>query len=96
MILNRSQVRAKQGSSFCRTMIWGAAFTAILGATLIFAPAAAAADTEAIAKSAGQKWVLKSEATGKRASTEIKDGDNRWAKLRVRIDTADVWERFTP
>ncbi|MFI0977781.1 endonuclease/exonuclease/phosphatase family protein [Streptomyces sp. NPDC021093] len=68
---------------------------ALLGAMLVFAPAASAADTGAIAKSAGQKWVLKSEANGKYVSSEIKDGDDQWAKLRARADTPGAWERFT-
>ncbi|MEV1041788.1 MULTISPECIES: endonuclease/exonuclease/phosphatase family protein [unclassified Streptomyces] len=80
---------------FRRVVSWIAAFAAISGVALTFAPAASAADTEAIAKSAGQKWALKSEATGKYVSTEIKDGDNQWAKLRARSDTTGAWERFT-
>lgn len=80
---------------FRRVMSWVVACAAIWGVALVFAPAASAADTEAIAKSAGQKWALKSEATGKYVSTEIKDGDNQWAKLRARGDAIGAWERFT-
>lgn len=80
---------------FRRILSWVAAFAAILGVTVAFAPAASAADTEAIAKSAGQKWVLKSEATGKYVSTEINDAGNQWAKLRARSDAPGAWERFT-
>lgn len=68
---------------------------ALLGVALVSAPSASAADTGAIAKSAGQKWTLRSAANGKYVSSEIKDGGNQWAKLRARSDSPGAWERFT-
>lgn len=52
-------------------------------------------DAGAIAKSAGQKWALKSLANGKYVSVEMNDrGAYRW-RMRARSDTVGSWERFT-
>ncbi|MFE5244599.1 MULTISPECIES: endonuclease/exonuclease/phosphatase family protein [unclassified Streptomyces] len=53
------------------------------------------ADAEAVAKSAGQKWALKSARNGKYVSVEINaTGKYEW-KLNARSDTVGSWERFT-
>lgn len=53
------------------------------------------ADVGAIAKSAGQKWALKSARNGKYITVEINaTGKYEW-KLNARSDTVGAWERFT-
>ncbi|MFD8864223.1 endonuclease/exonuclease/phosphatase family protein [Streptomyces sp. NPDC059590] len=52
-------------------------------------------DAGPIAKSAGQKWALKSLANGKYVSVEMNDtGANEW-RMRARSSTVGSWERFT-
>ncbi|NUW02524.1 endonuclease/exonuclease/phosphatase family protein [Streptomyces sp. CAI 127] len=73
---------------------------AIVGLQVFSAPSAVAADisqdADAIAKSAGQKWALKSLANGKYVSVELNETDAQleW-RLRARADSVGSWERFT-
>lgn len=72
----------------------------IAGLQVLAAPTAGAAevsqDAEAIAKSAGQKWALKSLATGKYVSVALDETDTQlqW-RLRARADSVGSWERLT-
>ncbi|MGW6275357.1 endonuclease/exonuclease/phosphatase family protein [Streptomyces sp. NPDC055060] len=64
------------------------------------APSAGAAevsqDAEAIAKSAGQKWALKSLQSGKYVSVALNETDTQlqW-RLQARADSVGSWERLT-
>ncbi|MDJ1134478.1 endonuclease/exonuclease/phosphatase family protein [Streptomyces iconiensis] len=53
------------------------------------------ADAEAVAKSAGQKWALKSLSNGKYVSVEMEDSGKYEWRLRARADSAGAGERFT-
>lgn len=59
------------------------------------APASAAADPPALAKSAGQKWALKSVGNDKFVSAQLSSTGGEYAKLRARSATVGSWERFT-
>ncbi|MEU0099930.1 endonuclease/exonuclease/phosphatase family protein [Streptomyces sp. NPDC006267] len=73
---------------------------AIVGLQVFSAPSAVAADisqdADAVAKSAGQKWALKSLANGKYVSVDLNETDTQlqW-RLRARADSVGSWERFT-
>ncbi|WP_159042082.1 endonuclease/exonuclease/phosphatase family protein [Streptomyces sp. TP-A0875] len=73
--------------------------TAIAGLQIVLAPSAGAAeisaDAEAVAKSAGQKWALKSLATGMYVSVGVNDTDTQQWRMRARAASVGSWERFT-
>ncbi|MEV8535199.1 endonuclease/exonuclease/phosphatase family protein [Streptomyces sp. NPDC051211] len=67
--------------------------------TVTSAPSASAADVSAdaadVAKSAGQKWALKSVLTKKYVTVELNDTDPYEWRMRARSDGTGSWQKFT-
>ncbi|MFF1483451.1 endonuclease/exonuclease/phosphatase family protein [Streptomyces sp. NPDC058319] len=77
-----------------------AAFCVLISGLLLFSagPASAtavSADADAVAKSAGQKWALRSLANRKYVSVRLHDADSKEWRLRASADQPGTWERFT-
>ncbi|MEU4930415.1 endonuclease/exonuclease/phosphatase family protein [Streptomyces yokosukanensis] len=77
-----------------------AAFCALVSSLLIFSagPANAAdvsEDADAVAKSAGQKWALRSLANGMYVSVGLHDTDSQQWRMRATAQAPGSWERFT-
>ncbi|MFF9512069.1 endonuclease/exonuclease/phosphatase family protein [Streptomyces sp. NPDC014724] len=71
----------------------------IAGVSLASAPVASATDVSAdavdVAKSAGQKWALRSVLTGRYVSVELNDTDQYEWRMKARSEKVGSWEKFT-